>query len=158
MISAEHVRAAGTDTVQLVDTPTPGTLQELRELLPDIALVPVIHVRDAAAIAQARALAPLAHALLLDSGNPGAAIRELGGTGRTHDWTISAELVRAWRRAPVFLAGGLRADNIAAARCAAVRPAGVDLCSGVRTADASMPAGSRHLSGPCAQRTAPQKS
>ena len=129
---AEHVRAAGTDTVQLVDTPTPGTLQELRELLPDIALVPVIHVRDAAAIAQARALAPLAHALLLDSGNPGAAIRELGGTGRTHDWTISAELVRAVAPCPVFLAGGLRADNIAAA-VRAVRPAGVDLCSGVRT-------------------------
>ena len=129
---AEQVRAAGTDTVQLVDTPSVGVLQALRELLPDIALVPVIHVRDRAVLAQAAVLAPHAAALLLDSGNPDAAVRELGGTGRTHDWRISAELVRAVVPCPVFLAGGLRADNVAEA-VRTVRPAGVDVCSGVRT-------------------------
>lgn len=129
---AAQVRAAGTDTVQLVDTPSPATLHALRGLVPDIALVPVIHVRGPAALDEARALAPCADALLLDSGNPEAAVRELGGTGRTHDWAISAEVVRAVAPCAVFLAGGLRADNVAAA-VRAVRPAGVDVCSGVRT-------------------------
>lgn len=129
---AAQVRAAGTDTVQLVDTLNEGALQELRALLPGVALVQVIHVRDAGALEQARAWAEHCDALLLDSGNPHAAIRELGGTGRTHDWAISAELVRAVAPCPVFLAGGLRADNVAEA-VRTVRPSGVDLCSGVRT-------------------------
>lgn len=129
---AAQVRAAGTDTVQLVDAVNEGALQELRALLPGVELVQVIHVRDEAALAQARAWAPHVDALLLDSGNPHAAIRELGGTGRTHDWAISAALVRAVAPCPVFLAGGLRADNVAEA-VRTVRPAGVDVCSGVRT-------------------------
>lgn len=129
---AAHVRGAGTDTVQLVDTPSEQVLRDLRRMTADIALVPVIHVRGADAIAQAQALAPLADAPLLDSGNPGGAVRELGGTGRTHDWDVSAALVRAVAPCPVFLAGGLRADNVAEA-VRTVRPSGVDLCSGVRT-------------------------
>lgn len=129
---AAHVRDAGTDTVQIVDTPSEQVLRDLRRMTEGIALVPVIHVRGAEAIAQAQALAPLADALLLDSGNPGAAVRELGGTGRTHDWDVSAALVRAVSPCPVFLAGGLRADNVAEA-VRTVRPSGVDLCSGVRT-------------------------
>lgn len=129
---AAHAREVNTDTVQLVDTPTVETLRALRPLLPDVALVPVIHVRGADAIATARALAPHADALLLDSGNPSAAVRELGGTGRTHDWSVSAELVRAVAPCPVYLAGGLRAENVTTA-VQAVRPYGVDLCSGVRT-------------------------
>lgn len=129
---AAHVREAGTDTVQMVDTPAANVLGELRRLLEDIALVPVIHVRGPGAIAQAQALAPLADVLLLDSGNPGGAVRELGGTGRTHDWEVSAALVRAVAPCPVYLAGGLRADNVAEA-VRTVLPAGVDLCSGVRT-------------------------
>ncbi|MDP1891806.1 MAG: phosphoribosylanthranilate isomerase [Gemmatimonadaceae bacterium] len=129
---AAHVREAGTDTVQIVDTPAVEALRELRRLLEGIALVPVIHVRGPDAIAQALALAPFADVLLLDSGNPRGAVRELGGTGRTHDWEVSAALVRAVAPCPVFLAGGLRADNIAEA-VRTVGPAGVDLCSGVRT-------------------------
>ena len=129
---AAHVREAGTDTVQMVDTPSVAVMRELRRTIEGIALVPVIHVRGADAIAEAQALAPLADVLLLDSGNPGGAVRELGGTGRTHDWEVSAALVRAVAPCPVFLAGGLRADNVAEA-VRTVRPAGADLCSGVRT-------------------------
>ncbi len=129
---AAQVRAAGTDTVQLVDALDEGALQELRVLFPAVALVQVIHVRGEAALDQACAWAPHADALLLDSGNPQAAIRELGGTGRTHDWTISAELVHAVSPCPVWLAGGLRAGNVAEA-VRTVRPTGVDVCSGVRT-------------------------
>jgi phosphoribosylanthranilate isomerase len=129
---AAHVRLAGTDTVQLVDTPTPAVLRALRGMIPGVALVPVIYVQDGGAVEVARALAGDADALLLDSGNPRGAVRELGGTGRTHDWGVSEAVVRAVAPCPVFLAGGLTAANIADA-VQAVRPAGVDVCSGVRT-------------------------
>ena len=70
-------------------------------------------------------------AILLDSGNPNLSIKELGGTGRTHNWELSRQIVESVDR-PVFLAGGLRAENVAAA-IRAVRPFGIDVCSGVRT-------------------------
>jgi phosphoribosylanthranilate isomerase len=70
-------------------------------------------------------------ALLLDSGNQKLAIKELGGTGRTHDWRISRQIVESVRR-PVFLAGGLTPDNVADA-IQEVRPYAVDVCSGLRT-------------------------
>ena len=93
----------------------------------------VIHVEDDGAIVQAKAAEAELDALLLDSGRPSAAVKELGGTGRTHDWTVSARLVEAVRK-PVFLAGGLSADNVAEA-ARRVRPYGLDLCSKVRTND-----------------------
>lgn len=129
---AVQVRAIAPDAVQLVDTPTPRDLRALRSLVPGVLLVPVVHVQGPDAIATAAELAADADLLLLDSGNPGGAVRELGGTGRTHDWTVSAALVRAVAPCPVFLAGGLNADNVADA-VHTVRPAGIDVCSGVRT-------------------------
>ena len=93
----------------------------------------MIHVLDDDSVAEALAIAPHVDALLLDSGNPKLAVKELGGTGRTHNWSLSRRIVEESGR-PVFLAGGLRPDNIAAA-CAAVRPWGFDICSGVRTND-----------------------
>ncbi len=91
----------------------------------------MIHVRDHASIDLAIAAASRVDALLLDSGNPAAVQRELGGTGRTHDWSLSREIVQRVAT-PVFLAGGLNAANIARA-VGEVGPYGVDLCSGVRT-------------------------
>ena len=76
-------------------------------------------------------LAARVDALLLDSGRPDAQVKTLGGTGLTHDWALSAEIVAQVDR-PVFLAGGLRESNVAEA-IAQVKPFGVDLCSGVRT-------------------------
>jgi phosphoribosylanthranilate isomerase len=70
-------------------------------------------------------------AILLDSGRPGLAVKELGGTGRVHDWTISRR-IRESVGVPLFLAGGLRPDNVARA-IAEVGPYGVDVCTGVRT-------------------------
>jgi phosphoribosylanthranilate isomerase len=99
-------------------------------MLPSTRILQVVHVEDVDAIDLARAYAPHAHALLLDSGRPSAAVAELGGTGRTHDWTLSRRIVEAVDR-PVFLAGGIRPENVAEA-IAAVRPFGIDLCSGVR--------------------------
>jgi phosphoribosylanthranilate isomerase len=122
----------GVRALQLVDEVSLELLRELKNKLPGVALMPVIHVRDGAAIEEAKRLAPEVHALLLDSGNPAAAIKELGGTGRVHDWEVSAELVRSVS-VPVFLAGGLNPENIGRA-LSMVRPFGVDICSGVRTA------------------------
>ena len=93
--------------------------------------VQVIHVEGPDALEMIPVYAPYVHAFLLDSGRPKAAVPELGGTGRAHDWDVSAAFVRASPR-PVFLAGGLNADNVGKA-IRAVRPFGVDLCSGVRT-------------------------
>ncbi len=129
---AEQVRAAGTTTVQLVDRLTRGTHADLRAELPGVDLVQVIHVRDDASVAEALAVAPAVDALLLDSGNQSLAVKELGGTGRTHDWTLSRRIVER-SPVPVWLAGGLRAHNAAEA-VAAVGPFGLDICSGVRTA------------------------
>ena len=105
----------------------------VRKELPWVKLVPVVHVEGEGAIAEARVLVEAgADALLLDSGRPSAGVPELGGTGRVHDWGVSRRVVEAAAPVPVFLAGGLRAENVAEA-IRAVRPFGVDVCSGVRS-------------------------
>jgi phosphoribosylanthranilate isomerase len=125
--------AAGAGTLQLVDAVAPDALARVRGALPGVRLVQVIHVLDEASVDEAFAALPHADALLLDSGNPRLAVKELGGTGRVHDWALSRRVRDAAHAAgvPVFLAGGLRAENVGAA-VAAVAPFGVDVCSGVR--------------------------
>lgn len=118
------------NTIQLVDAVPAGTHAQLRVALPGIALVQVIHVVDRNSVEEAVALAPEVDALLLDSGNPSLAVKELGGTGRVHDWALSRAIVERSGR-PVFLAGGLRPDNVGDA-IRTVRPFGLDLCNGVR--------------------------
>ncbi|HEU4561538.1 MAG TPA: phosphoribosylanthranilate isomerase [Longimicrobium sp.] len=124
-------RAARVNTLQLVDEVEPAVLRELRNALPGIAIVQVIHVRGAESVDEARRVAPHVHAILLDSGNPAAAVKELGGTGRVHDWEVSAAIRQAVD-VPVWLAGGLRAENVGEA-VRRVSPFGLDICSGVRT-------------------------
>ena len=118
------------DILQVVDSTTTGELGTVRTRHPEMIVMPVVHVRDAQSLAQAVRLASSADALLLDSGNPSAHVKELGGTGRTHDWQVSRAICAAVSL-PVFLAGGLRPDNVADA-IRTVRPSGVDVCSGVR--------------------------
>ena len=125
-----HARRCRTNTLQLVDRVAATDYMKLRAALPGIRLVQVLHVAGEETVAAARAVAPLVDALLLDSGRPNEVVRVLGGTGQTHDWAISRRIVDAVD-CPVFLAGGLRADNVGAA-IAAVRPFGVDICTGVR--------------------------
>ncbi len=128
---AAHVRICAVDTVQIVQHISPTELARVATLLPDIRIVQVVHVEGEDAFDWIHRYAEHADAFLLDSGRPSAAVPELGGTGRTHDWYVSAEFVRR-SPIPVFLAGGLNADNVAEA-ITQVRPYGLDLCSGVRT-------------------------
>lgn len=129
-IIAQH-RRTGANTLQLVDCVEPDCHRELRAALPGVRLVQVVHVTGPEAVEEAVNAAPEVDALLLDSGNPSAPVKELGGTGRTHDWAVSAR-IREAVDVPVFLAGGLRPENVREA-FEQVRPFGLDLCSGVRT-------------------------
>jgi phosphoribosylanthranilate isomerase len=126
-----HHRRTLTNTLQLVDAPEPGAYAAIRAALPAIKIVQVIHVRDERSFDEALQAAAQADALLLDSGNPSLAIKQLGGTGRVHDWKLSRRIVEQ-SPVPVFLAGGLNAANVREA-IDQVHPFAVDLCSGVRT-------------------------
>ena len=126
----DHIKRAGTTTVQIVDELTEGKYEHIRTALPWVNIVQVIHVVDKKAIREALRLQDYVDYFLLDSGNPKAAVKTLGGTGNTHNWDISAELVNAVK-IPVFLAGGLNAGNVKMGS-EKVRPYGVDICSGVR--------------------------
>ena len=128
---AAHQQTVGTNTVQIVDALSEGTYADLRRALPGISIVQVIHVIDERSVDEALEIAPQVDALLLDSGNPNLAVKELGGTGRVHNWGLSRQIVEQASK-PVFLAGGLKAENVKAA-IDAVQPWGLDLCSGVRT-------------------------
>jgi phosphoribosylanthranilate isomerase len=126
-----QLETTGANTVQIVDFVTPGTRRRIREALPDVRIVQVVHVTGRESVDEARIAAATSDAILLDSGNPAATIKELGGTGRVHDWSVS-RTIREAIRVPLWLAGGLRASNVRAA-IDAVQPYGVDVCSGVRT-------------------------
>jgi phosphoribosylanthranilate isomerase len=125
---AGHAAEVGVRAVQIVNHVPPGTLARLAAIAPGLGRIQVVHVEDDGALDLIAAYAPHVTAFLLDSGRPGR--RELGGTGRVHDWRVSTEFVRRTRR-PVFLAGGLTETNVGEA-IRRVRPFGVDLCTGVR--------------------------
>ena len=128
---AEQVAFCGTNTVQVVNHIQPSEWSRLVQLLPEsIRRVQVVHVEGGEALELIEAYAPFVHAFLLDSGRPTAEVPELGGTGRTHDWDVSAQFVQQSPK-PVFLAGGLNASNVQLA-ISKVKPYGLDLCSSVR--------------------------
>jgi len=129
----DQLRRTGPSGVQLCDHVDDDVHAGLRRDFPDLHVVQVIHAGESDAVEQALATAPHVHALLLDSGVTTGPDRQLGGTGRTHDWSLSRRIVDAVD-APVWLAGGLRPDNVETA-IRQVRPHGVDLCSGVRDGD-----------------------
>lgn len=124
-------RRTGVNTIQICDSLDPAEYQRLRRALPGIAMVQVVHVTGVESVREAVMVSRLVDAVLLDSGNPSLPVKELGGTGRRHDWGRSREIVSAVD-VPVFLAGGLNSDNVEAA-IEQVHPYGVDVCSGVRT-------------------------
>jgi len=126
-----QLQKVNTSVIQLVDQIEPSEYKKIRDYLPQVQLVQVIHVNGSEALQEAQEISSYVDAILLDSGNPGLAVKELGGTGRTHNWNISRQIIEDLD-IPVYLAGGLKPENIKEA-IRAVRPFGVDLCSGVRT-------------------------
>ncbi|WP_223787808.1 phosphoribosylanthranilate isomerase [Marinicella meishanensis] len=128
-----HHQTVGSTAIQLVDELPAGAHAIIRKALPGVRLVQVLHVTGPETLAQALAVVHDVDALLLDSGNPDLQVKELGGTGRTHDWSVSQQIVQH-SPVPVFLAGGLNPDNVQNA-IKQVQPHGLDLCSGVRTDD-----------------------
>jgi len=129
-IIAHHKRTF-TNTIQLVDELPEKDYVTIKEAIPAIKLVQVIHVIDEGSIEDAIKVSGYVDAILLDSGNPKLAIKELGGTGRVHDWKLSRKIKESIK-IPLFLAGGLNAANVRQA-IDEVEPYAVDVCSGVRT-------------------------
>jgi phosphoribosylanthranilate isomerase len=127
----EHHRKAHTTTIQIVDALKNRQYAQIREQLPGIKLVQVIHVLDDTSVREAVEISHQVDALLLDSGNPNLAVKVLGGTGRTHNWDLSRK-INELTSIPLFLAGGLSSQNVVEA-IEKVEPFGVDLCSSVRS-------------------------
>jgi phosphoribosylanthranilate isomerase len=126
-----HHKKVHTNTIQIVDELAERAYWEIRAALPNTKLVQVVHVIDENSVEEALELSEYVDAILLDSGNPKLEIKELGGTGRRHDWRLSRQIVEQCP-IPVFLAGGLNPENVREA-VETVAPFGLDLCSGVRT-------------------------
>jgi phosphoribosylanthranilate isomerase len=129
-IIAQHMRCK-TTTIQICDSINCGSHSDLKNALPNVRIVQVIHVVDEDSVIEAINQSKTANALLLDSGNQKLAVKELGGTGRTHNWELSKKIVQSVE-IPVYLAGGLNSENVKEA-INSVHPYGVDICSGVRT-------------------------
>lgn len=126
-----HYFKVNATTIQIVDSLENREYERIREAIPHVKLVQVIHVIDEDSVKEAIEISNYVDALLLDSGNPNLEVKELGGTGRTHNWELSKK-VRESIKIPLFLAGGINAANVQKA-VAMVQPFGVDLCSSVRT-------------------------
>jgi len=127
----KHYKRVNTSTIQLVDALEKREYEAIRQELPHVKLVQVIHVIDENSVKEAIQISAFVDAILLDSGNPNLSIKELGGTGRTHNWELSTKIRKAIS-IPLFLAGGLNKDNVKQA-IEMVQPFGIDLCSSVRT-------------------------
>lgn len=125
-----HHKRTLTNTIQIVDEIKDESYKELRDKLPAVKLVQVIHVINEKSVEDAIRISNYADAILLDSGNPNLEVKELGGTGRVHNWQLSRKIVEELK-IPVFLAGGLNPGNVKEA-VDTVHPFGVDICSGVR--------------------------
>ena len=127
----EHHNKVNTTTIQMVDALSGREYHKIREAIPHVKLVQVIHVLDEKAVQEAIEIAEWVDAILLDSGNPNLSTKVLGGTGKTHNWDLSKK-IRENISIPTYLAGGINKDNIRMA-IDYVQPYGIDLCSSVRT-------------------------
>lgn len=127
----EQQRRTRVSTIQICDHLERAELRELRRSMLGVRLVQVIHVQGPESLEEAKTVAPHVDAILLDSGRPKASIKELGGTGRVHNWSVSRE-IREGVDVPIFLAGGLKSENVREA-IEQVSPFALDLCTGVRT-------------------------
>ncbi|WP_067853608.1 phosphoribosylanthranilate isomerase [Nocardia shimofusensis] len=147
---ADHI---GVDAIQVHGLVTEDTVRRVRASARGRKVLRAVHVTGPAAIDSALRAASICDGIVLDSRTGD----RLGGTGRTHDWSISARIVRALDGSgcSVILAGGLHPGNVAEA-IAAVAPHGIDVNSGVESptgdkdarACAAFVAAAQRISGP----------
>lgn len=123
------VETARVRVLQIQGNVSPGEIYFLKCRFPYLRVVKAVHVTGRESIEVAEEYSKVADAILLDTRTED----RIGGTGLTHDWSISAEIVRRVSR-PVFLAGGLNPENVVEA-IKVVKPVGVDVNSGTKSPD-----------------------
>jgi phosphoribosylanthranilate isomerase len=114
-----------TTTIQLHNDISIDEIKTIKQAIPYVRLIKAVHVIDESAIKNSKVFIPFVDALLLDS----LTSNRIGGTGKTHDWSIS-KAITSLSDIPVILAGGLNPENVIQA-IEYVRPFGVDVNSGV---------------------------
>jgi phosphoribosylanthranilate isomerase len=105
-----------------LDAVRPDHVVRLKQRVPGVKIMRAVPVEGRSAIESAVEAASVADYLLLDTRDQTSG--KIGATGRPHDWSVSAEIVKSVD-VPVVLAGGLSADNVGEA-IRVVRPWGVD--------------------------------
>ena len=122
----------GNTHLQVVGDMSVDEILKLKIMLPTLQIVKRIGVAGSESVEEAKLYEACdgVDQLLLDS-SAGAVAR--GGTGKTHDWNISRQIIEACRK-PVWLAGGLRLNNVEEAMNTA-KPYGMDVETGVQHAD-----------------------
>ena len=119
-------------TVQLHSEIDPNSVESLRGRHPHLKIFKSVSVISADSVAYPETFAQLVDGFVLDSIN--LATNQVGGTGKTHDWSVSRQIVMRYPEVPIILAGGLNSENVRSAiEC--VRPFGVDVNSGTKAAD-----------------------
>jgi phosphoribosylanthranilate isomerase len=126
------LRESGIGTVQLHSDILPQEIRELKSRLPTLKVFKSVHVLSVDSIEYPKPYLNLVDGFVLDSFNP--ATNQVGGTGLTHDWSISQKIVSRYSSTRTLLAGGLNATNVRAA-IQAVKPFGVDVNSGTKGTD-----------------------
>ena len=119
-------------TVQLQSEIAPSSVEGLRGPLPPLKIFKSASVISADSVAYPEAFEKLVDGFVLDSIN--VATGQVGGTGKTHDWSVSRQIVMRYPEVPIILAGGLNSENVRSA-IEYVHPFGVDVNSGTKAAD-----------------------
>ena len=126
----DQYKKVNTSTIQIVDALENRDYQHIRNELPHVKIVQVVHVLDDKSVEEAIGVSKHVDAILLDSGNPNLKTKKLGGTGHTQLGSKSKNS-RTNRYSCVF-GWGINSNNVKKA-IEHVQPFGVDLCSSVRT-------------------------
>lgn len=125
------IRDIGVSTVQIHSEMSPDDILLIRRAIPSLRILKSFHVTSAEVLGYGDPYLPVVDGFVLDSLN--LKTGQVGGTGLTHDWNLSASIVKRYSK-PVLLAGGLNPDNVEEA-IRVVQPFGVDVNSGTKGAD-----------------------
>lgn len=121
----------GVNTMQLHGESKPSDIIQIKKSLPFLKVIKSLHIIDDTSIKIGKKFIGVADAILVDTFDK--VTKQIGGTGKTHNWNISKKIVQEYK-IPVILAGGLTPDNVGEA-VKFVRPYGVDVNSGTKGGD-----------------------